>query len=162
MQTKKENIEKWLNGLLEGMLIEPESLEIEQSESENEVVIDLKVKEEDSGVVIGYRGETLAAIQRLLRIIFMPKAEDEVGEKTRLVLNINEYRQEREKKLRLAAYNAGMKVLQNGSVYRMRDLSAAERFIVHDEINSNLELSELESFSEGDRIRTLVIRIRQD
>ncbi len=77
------------------------------------------------------------------------------------MVNVNNYRAEREERLRQSTYNAGLKVMSHGGVYRMHGLSGAERFVVHDEISTNPELADLESFSEGyGNNRTLIIKLK--
>lgn len=152
-------IKTWVENLLDSMLIENAEIETNEDD-EGRIIVEIKVSEEDSGLIIGYRGETLTAIQRLVRIIFGDKQGEE-GK--RISVNVNNYRAEREERLRLSTVNAARKVLENGGSYKMHGLTAAERYVVHDEISNNPELMAVESFSEGSGFnRTLVIRIKND
>src|SRR3990167_9967826 len=91
--------------------------------SDAQVVIQVDVPEDEIGLFIGYRGENLTALQRLLRVIF----RDQFGDKS-LMLNINQYRQERTKQLQEKAREIGLQVLSSGRPYRFPYLSSYERY----------------------------------
>ena len=126
--------------------------------SDAQVVIQVDVPEDEIGLFIGYRGENLTALQRLLRVIF----RDQFGDKS-LMLNINQYRQERTKQLQEKAREIGLQVLSSGRPYRFPYLSSYERYLVHATISSDPELAGAESISEGeDQERRLIIRTKSD
>jgi spoIIIJ-associated protein len=130
---------------------------IEIADDEDIMAIDLKVSASDSGILIGRGGEILLSIQRLLRITYAK----ELAEK-RLVLNINDYRTEREAKIRSMAHRAATKVLQSGRRYIMRGLNSAERFVVHKTINEDNLFGNLTTFSQGEGLeRALVIEYKR-
>ena len=106
---------------------------------------------------IGFHGETLESIQRLTRIIFQETAEDKI------VLNINDYRQQRADKLTELTKEAVERVLSGESVYTFHSfLPAYERFIIHTALSEMPEAAELESISTGDgRDRRLQIQRKQ-
>jgi spoIIIJ-associated protein len=146
-----EDIKQWLLGLLELLEVEKVGLEIADNEDRKEIQLDLE--QHNSGEMIGYRGETLLGLEKLLRLM--------TGEK--VMLNINDYRQEREQKMRETAVAMARRAYQEGRAFKLHGLSSRERFIVHDEIINNEELRDydLESISEGEgRDRVLIIRQR--
>ena len=171
-----EEVKKWLEQLLDLMLIKDAQIEIFESEP-NHWRINLNVQPEDSGSLIGYRGDGLQSLQRLIRIIFTdskhefsqknsdetisdPESESSYNWQ-RITLNINDYLEEKAERLRQSALRAAHKVLDTGRAYRLHSLSSAERFIIHNEISQNPEFSELESFSENDDSgRVLIIRYK--
>lgn len=61
-------VQEYLRDLLDLLLLE--NYEIELQEDENSVQLLVNVSEEDSGILIGRHGETLAAIQKLIRSVF--------------------------------------------------------------------------------------------
>jgi spoIIIJ-associated protein len=128
----------------------------ESDEVFNTVQIDLS--SEESGLLIGYHGETLESIQRLLRLVFQRSPEDK-----KILLNINQYREQREEKLKEIATTAAQEVLETGVEYIFNSsLASHERFVIHSFISENDAFSELESVSLGDgRERRLHIRIKQ-
>ncbi len=132
---------------------------IEYSEAQNEKnkQITLSVPEDDSGLFIGFHGETLESLQRLVRIIFQESADEKI------VLNINDYRQQREDRLKELTKEAVERVLSGEPVYTFHSyLPAYERFIIHTALGEMSEAAELESISVGDgRDRRLQIQRKQ-
>ncbi len=134
-----------------------EEINIEIMETEEKVEIKLDLPEEDSGIFIGHHGDSIDSIQRILRIIF----QDEYGSK-RVVLNINNYREKREERLKDLTYSAANKVLDTKEEHAFNSfLPAHERYIIHSTLAEEKEFSSLESVSEGvGRNRKLVIRLK--
>lgn len=147
--TIKEYVERLLQ------LSSIEIISIEVTEDDESVQIVLEIPETDAGPVIGHRGEALAALQRLVRIVF----HDELNGK-RLILDINDYRDQRRQQLEEMAHRAAESVLQSGREYELPYLPSYERFIVHSVISEDEAYSELvsESYGEG-RGRRLIVRL---
>ena len=143
---QETEIINWLEKLLDSMLIDEAQVTAAEDE-QGKILVDIQVDDESSGMLIGYRGESLVALQRLLRIIF---GRNEEGEDRRMILNVNDYRASREEKLKQTAARAAERVLNQGGIYQIRGLSSAERFIVHEEISSNPEYQDLTSYSRDD------------
>lgn len=123
-------------------------------QDEKKVVVQLDVPKEDVGLFIGHRAETLAALQRMIRIVF----REEFSEKV-VRLNINDYRKERVEHLEEKVREIAREVIESGNEYVFPYLSSYERFVIHSLISSD-EFPELESISEGeDKERRLVIRM---
>ena len=64
---------------------------------------------DDSGLLIGRRGQTLQALQYLVNLI----VRKEIGEDVRVVLDVEGYRQRREASLRDMAAKVASRVAQN-------------------------------------------------
>jgi hypothetical protein len=80
----------------------------------------------------------------------------------RIVLNINDYREERKRQLEEKAVEIANYVLESNRSYRFPFLSSYERFIVHAKISENSDYADLESFSIGEgRQRRLVVQIKE-
>ena len=88
-------------------------------------VIDLEG--EDSGLLIGRRGQTLAALQFLVNMI----VRKELGEGVRVVLDVEHYRQRRESSLREMATKVASRVVQTSRSVTLEPMNAADRRIVH-------------------------------
>ena len=120
------------------------------------IFVEIAISEEDSGILIGYHGETLGALQKILSQVSM-----QAGEEKKIVVNINDYKQRRETQLKELAQKAGEKVLQTGRAYVFSFLPANERLIIHQTISQLPEFKELESVSTGEgKDRRLEIRLR--
>lgn len=83
---------------------------------------------DDSGLLIGRRGETLRAIQFLVNLVVNSKLEDQ---RVRVVLDIERYRERRYNSLREIALRVADRVASSGMALSLEPMSAAERRIIH-------------------------------
>lgn len=149
-------IQTYITNLCQHCGIEAETLQVEQTDSDDKITIAIEVTPEDSGLLIGYHGETLASIQRLARVVF----QAEIGEK-KLIVNVNNYREQRSEKILQMLDKAAQRVIETGRPYTLSHLPSHERFLVHSTLAENPDYAELESFSEGEEPhRVLVIRLK--
>ena len=88
-------------------------------------IIDLEG--EDSGLLIGRRGQTLQALQFLVNLI----VRNQYGEGVRVVLDVERYRQRRENSLRDMATKVASRVVQSNRAVALEPMSPADRRIVH-------------------------------
>lgn len=150
------DIQTYLVHITQHCGLDEESSQVTVDETDDTVAIQLDVPADDVGLFIGNRGETLAALQRMIRIVF----HEQFPEK-HIVLNINDYRQERQKQLEERALEAAQYVVDSGRSYRFPFLSSYERFLVHSVISQHEQFSDLETFSEGEgRDRRLVVKVK--
>ena len=82
---------------------------------------------EDSGLLIGRRGQTLQSLQFVVNLI----VRREFGEGVRVVLDVERYRQRRETSLRDMANKVAERVSQTGRSITLEPMSAADRRIIH-------------------------------
>ena len=83
---------------------------------------------DDSGLLIGRRGETLRALQYLVNLVTNKKLGNE---SVRVVLDIERYRERRQKSLREMALRVAEKVASSGRSIPLEPMSAAERRVIH-------------------------------
>jgi spoIIIJ-associated protein len=108
----------------------------------------IQMETDNPGLIIGYRGETLAALQLMLSLLVNRGQEgDESREWNKLLLNVNDYRQRREETLQQLAQNAAQKVKYTGEPYYFENLSPSERRAVHIALQED---DQIETFSEGE------------
>ena len=88
-------------------------------------IIDLEG--EDSGLLIGRRGQTLAALQFLVNMIVRRK----VGEDVRVMLDVERYRHRREASLKEMASKVAARVVQSSRSITLEPMTAADRRIIH-------------------------------
>lgn len=149
MEKMNKKIEKVLQELLGMMGITDFSVKVDKKDEE--FIAAVTVPEEESGILIGYHGETQSALQYLTGQI-VNKGEEKWD---RIIVNINGYRDQREGQLKQMANNAADRALASGIEIEMPFLTPAERRIIHMELSSRSDIS---SYSEGDgRDRRLVI-----
>lgn len=102
--------------------------------------------------LIGYRGKTIEAIQSILNA--MLQREDE--EYSKVFVEINNYKKEKEEKLKSYANKMADNVAKFKKSIKLEPMSAYERMIVHQELSSRDDVV-TESFGEEPR-RILVIK----
>ena len=88
---------------------------------------------EDSKTLIGYRGEVLNSLQVILNSI----ANKDSKEKVRIILNISNYREKREKSLEELADKISKTVLKTGKSVTLEPMMAYERKIIHNRLQSS-------------------------
>ena len=83
---------------------------------------------EDSGLLIGRKGETLRALQFIVNLMVRKRA----GEmNSRVVLDIEKYRERRNESLRAMAMRVADRVVASSRGIALEPMSAAERRVVH-------------------------------
>jgi spoIIIJ-associated protein len=114
----------------------------------------LKIETEESGLLIGYHGETLYSLQLIIGLITFRK----LGTWIHLVLEVGDYRQRHEEKIIQMAKNIADRVKQTGQQASMPYLTGSERRIVHLTLQDDPDVI---SESEGEGIdRRLILKPR--
>ncbi len=85
---------------------------------------------ENSGVLIGYRGDTLNSLQTILNSI----ANVNIDAKVRVHLNIDNYKEKREKSLEELAIKVSKTVLRTNKSITLEPMNAYERKIIHSKL----------------------------
>jgi spoIIIJ-associated protein len=111
---------------------------------------------EDSGLLIGRRGQTLQALQFLVTLIVRRR----LGEDVRVVLDVENYRQRRETSLRDMAAKVASRVAQTNRSITLEPMPPADRRIIHTSLAENPEVR-TESAGEGEN-RKVTIMPRRD
>ena len=101
---------------------------------------------DDLGLLIGRRGETLAALQYLLNVMVSTRYE---GQHV-FSVDVAGYRQRREQSLIELAHQIAGEVRSTGDVITLEPMSPAERRIVHLELQDEEGVT-TESVGSGDR-----------
>jgi spoIIIJ-associated protein len=150
----EKQIENKLEELLNLMNLEGETtLEVEKDyEDEENKALRIKIEnEEDGGKLIGYQGKNLRSLQYILSLMCRDILEDNI----RIILDVNNYRVEKQESLKEQALQAAEMVKESGEAYDMGFMSAFNRRIVHITIEDIEEVT-TESIGEGRRKRMLV------
>ncbi|MCX4285703.1 MAG: protein jag [Clostridia bacterium] len=117
-----ETIKEFLQNVLDKMQF---SCKVEEKESGE--VLSLEITGEDASHAIGYRGETLDALQYMCNLLLGGK---ESGFK-RVTLDAEDYRAKREKILQRLAGNLEQKVKRTGREVKLEPMNPYERRIIH-------------------------------
>lgn len=150
----KEALEELLKRMKLTAQVEIGSDTPETSESEA-APIALEVKGDDLGILIGRRGETLAALQYILRLIVAHRQKARVP----LTIDIEGYRQRRYRSLRELALRLAQKAISTGQSMTLEPMPADERRIVHLALSVNPDVV-TQSIGEGE-MRKVVIMPRK-
>jgi spoIIIJ-associated protein len=119
---------------------------------EQEEVISVLMETEDTGIIIGYHGETLEALQIITALILAKES----GSFKRVSLEVGDYKKNREEWLEKLALDAKEKALFGKKEVVLTELKAWERRVVHMLLQNDEEVV-TESSGEG-KERVLVIR----
>jgi spoIIIJ-associated protein len=87
----------------------------------------MDISGEDLGILIGRRGQTLAALQYIVRLI----ATQKLGSSMSLVLDVNGYKKRRYESLRTLAKHVAEQVTVNRRSFALEPMPAYERRIIH-------------------------------
>ncbi len=124
---------------------------IESGKPEEENVVCNVTIGEDSHILIGQYGVNLQALQHIARLLVRKKTD----EKIKFVLDVNNYRQEKNKSVADLARQAAEQALREGRAIIMRPMSAYERRLVHMELAGDTNIV-TESIGEGESRKVVV------
>lgn len=131
------------------------NLDISVDENEDGFFVQIDAPPEDSGVLIGHHGEGVDAIQLILNVSLNKSSENW----TRIAVNINDYRQQREEVVRNMALKAAESAKITGKSVVLNYLPSHERRIAHMVLSQD---EEIETYSEGvGKYRRLVVSTTQ-
>lgn len=148
-------IQDFTTRLLAHMGVEDAVVTVDEGEV---VAVQIQVSEEESGLLIGYHGECMTSIQRVLYMTFSREDKDK-----RFIVNVNDYKERRNQQIQEMARTAAEKVLATGESYFFSFLSPSERLVVHEFIAQSPEFADLESYSTGEgHQRRLHLRRKED
>lgn len=117
--------------------------EVEVTEKEeNSFEVDIKT-ETETGLLIGFRGENIDALQTVLSLMFKNKA----GEWARIIVNVGDYRQKQEDKLKILADQTISRAIETGEPQPIYNLTPSQRRVIHLYVT---ERTDVESYSEGE------------
>ena len=115
----------------------------------------VKINTEDGGILIGYHGETLAALQLIIAQMVTKKT----GSWPRLTVTIGDYVEKRQQKLEQIADAVVGQVRQTGKPEALPYLSPRERRHIHVYLDG-VEGVRTESVGEGEERRLVVFPAR--
>ena len=112
----------------------------------------LKVEGEDSGILIGHRGEVMEALSYLCSLA----ANRIEGDYAKIGLDVNHYRAKREANLEALAKRIAAKVARTGRSHTLEPMNPYERRIIHSAV-SQVEGVKSESTGEGANRRVVIM-----
>jgi spoIIIJ-associated protein len=138
------SLHSFLEGLLDVFELEGEVEVVELDEE----VVEGRIDGDDLGILIGPKGQTLAAVQELARSAISH------GPGTRLRVDVAGYRERRREALERFATTVAEQVLSSGTPTALEPMPAADRKVVHDTINA---IEGIHTVSDGEEPRRRVV-----
>lgn len=121
--------------------------EIEVKDGEPTV---LEIKSDDAARLIGHRGEAIAAIQHLLRVMLHHADQD-----ASIVVDVDGYRERQHEQLRELARQKAQEVRESGQSAVLAPMTSYERRLVHVELKEADGIL-TESLGEGGNRRVVI------
>jgi len=151
IEKAKKNISEFLNVFLKQVSEE----ELKYNIINDEYYITVEISGENTNLLIGYRGETLNALQTLLSSI----ANKEIEEKVRVILDISGYKDKRKKVLEELADKISKTVVKTGKKVTLEPMPAYERKIIHSRLQNNKKVT-TESVGEEPH-RKIIVELKK-
>ena len=147
----KERIENFLDDFIKNLPKNNITYKLEFVEND----VHIKLNGDNTGYLIGYRGEVL----NYLQTIFTHIASKGIKSKVKVILDIGGYREKREKDLEILANKIAQTVIKNKRTITLEPMSAYERKIVHLKLQDN---DNVETHSIGEEpYRKVVVSLKR-
>ena len=142
----EENVKTFMEEILKEL---PEGTEY--NICKNQQGLNVEILNKNLGFLIGYRGETLYAFQNILSAI----AGKGLDKKVRVILDIEGYKEKREKTLEELAEKVAKTVIKTRKPVKLEPMQAYERKIIHSKLQQNSKV-QTESIGEEPNRRIVV------
>lgn len=131
------------------------SEDVKYATDANKSYIKVDINGENIGFLIGYRGETLYSLQNILTAI----AGNGIENKVRVILDIQGYKEKREKTLEDLAEKVAKTVIKTKKPVKLEPMQAYERKIIHSKLQQN---PKVETTSVGEEPhRRIVVSLKK-
>jgi spoIIIJ-associated protein len=141
-----ERVRELVEGVLDELDLEGE---VEVREDDERIDVEV-VGEDDYGLLIGKRGQTIDALQ----LLCYQAAFRGLRERKRVVVDAAGYRERRREVLISRADRAAERALDDNRTVEMDEMSAQERRVVHEHLKDR---AGVETYSEGDEPHRCVV-----
>lgn len=143
----EENVKNFLDDFISKLPTNDLKYEIKRDKSD----LLVNITGDDTGYLIGYRGNVLNSIQVILNNI----ANKGINERVRILLNIGGYKEKREKDLKELADKIAGTVIRKRKAITLEPMSSYERKIIHSRLQENTKV-ETHSIGEEPNRRIVV------
>ncbi len=126
MTESQKKINNIVKNILNSLGIEKDNYKLEFKD-ENQILLNIQVPEDQTGLFIGRHGESINSLRLLLSLIISQRLDSW----PHLRLNVNDYQEKRSEALLQLADNAIQKAIQLQREIILPNLSSYERRIVH-------------------------------
>lgn len=147
-----DKVKDFLSKVFEAMKMEVEII-IEQDEENN--VLNVELKGDDMGILIGKRGQTLDSLQYLTNLAVNKNSENYIKVK----LDTEDYRKRRKETLENLAKNISFKVKRTKHAVALEPMNPFERRVIHSVLQNDRYV---ETHSEGEEpYRHVVVTLKR-
>ena len=147
-----ENVVEFLSSIFDAMKME---VEILVAVNEEEHIIEVELKGDDMGILIGKRGQTLDSLQYLTNLA-INKHSDEYY---KVKIDTEDYRKRRKETLENLAKNIAYKVKRTKRPVSLEPMNPFERRVIHSALQNDRFV---ETHSEGDEpYRHVVVTLKK-
>lgn len=147
-----ENVVEFLSSIFDAMKME---VEILVAVNEEEHIIEVELKGDDMGILIGKRGQTLDSLQYLTNLA-INKHSDEYY---KVKIDTEDYRKRRKETLENLAKNIAYKVKRSKRPVSLEPMNPFERRIIHSALQNDRYVT---THSEGDEpYRHVVVTLKK-
>lgn len=150
-------MEKTIKKIIEELLVKLEADFNKVSIKEEDGIYKINIESDNPSLLIGHHGETIYALQNLLKTLAWKKSK---GEEFNILVDIDGYRKRQEENVINLADRKAKKVLETGAVESLPPMSPYFRRVVHLYLKENFKGLETESSGEGD-LRKVVIKLKK-
>lgn len=149
--TLEDNAKSFLDEMFKSMDMD---VEVEAKEIDNRLEVDLKG--DNMGLLIGRRGQTLDSLQYILSLVINKKSDRYV----KVYLDTEDYRKKREETLHRLAFKMADKAVKTRRRVKLEPMNPFERRIIHSSLQNN---KKIKTYSEGkEPFRKVVIEFKND
>lgn len=139
--------------LFQHLGIIPKATELVEAAEVGSYQLNLKLSESDTGILIGYHGDTISALQLVINLLIYKQE----GQWAKLVVNIGDYRQKRAESLKKMALDSAQRVKFSGQPMALFNLNPFERRLIHEFLAQDPQVI---TESEGEsRNRHLIVKL---
>lgn len=151
-ETMEDNIREFLEDVCEAMGL---VVEVIVEKDEESGFVNVEIKGQDMGILIGKRGQTLDALQYLTSLV----ANKTQSEYVRVKLDTENYRKRRKETLENLAKNIAFKVKKSRRPVALEPMNPYERRIIHSALQHD---SYVTTHSEGEEpYRKVVVTLKK-
>jgi spoIIIJ-associated protein len=129
LENAKNNVNEFIDKLLKSVSDKPFEYTVEIIDQN----IEINITGEDSGFLIGYRGEVLNSLQTIITSI----ANKNIDSRIKVILDIEGYRNKRKETLENLAIKVSKTVSKTGKSITLEPMGAYERKVIHTKLQDS-------------------------
>ena len=149
----EENVKEFLKSVFHAMDM---AVEIIVKVNEEEKLIEVDLKGEDMGVLIGKRGQTLDSLQYLVSLVVNKYSDEYI----RVKIDTENYRERRKETLENLARNIAYKVKRTRKTVSLEPMNPYERRVIHSALQNDRYVT---THSEGEEpYRRVVVTLKDN